>query len=296
MADTPTDPPDAETDADAPASAAAAAAESDREAEADTEAADTSARPAPRGRRPAPEAARDEAMVAALDRGRPRVGVFVDLENMAWSPDSANVTFDIARVMAFLERTARPTVRRVYADWSRMRDFRVGLLRAGFEQVQCTYVNATKNALDMQLAVDALEAGLDGGLDAVALVTADSDFGPLARTLRRRGLSVIGIGWAEKAADLYRAQCDVFVDYETLISDRPRRPAPAKPPMPPRPSRPAPRPAAAEDGGAPAADRPFLYDPRGDAAPDADAPETEEDTDGAFASTFETDTGERRGS
>jgi hypothetical protein len=88
----------------------------------------------------------------------------------------------------------------------------------------------------------------------------------------------------------------VFVDYETLISDRPRRPAPAKPPMPPRPSRPAPRPAAAEDGGAPAADRPFLYDPRGDAAPDADAPETEEDTDGAFASTFETDTGERRGS
>jgi hypothetical protein len=240
--------------------------------------------PRPGGRRAAQaESARDAAMTRALDRTRPAVGVFVDLENMAWSPDAANVTFDVGRVMAFLERTSRPVVRRVYADWSRMRDFRTGLLRQGFEQVQCTYVNATKNALDMQMAVDALEAGLDGGLDGVVLVTADSDFGPLARTLRRRGLTVIGIGWAEKAADLYRAQCDVFVDYETLIGDRPHKPSR---PAAPRPARPTPRIAAEEE------DRPFLYDPRG--AEDEESAESGEETE-AFATTFETDTGEKRG-
>lgn len=229
-------------------------------------------------------------LVSALDRSRPAVAVFVDLENMAWSPDTASVPFDLGRMMAYLERSTRPVLRRVYADWSRMRDFRTPFLRHGFEQVQCTYVNATKNAVDMQLAVDALEAVLDAGgaLDGVVLVTADSDFGPLARTLRRRGVAVIGIGWAAKAADLYRSQCDRFVDYETLLSEAPRRSVAARPP------RPSPPPAATTveaEVEAEAAERDFLYDPREDEeTPEDGEPPVEEDY--AF---FETDTGERRG-
>jgi len=239
-----------------------------------------------RGQSPA---GRGPDLAPALDRSRPAVAVFVDLENMAWSPDTASVTFDLGRMMAYLERSTRPVLRRVYADWSRMRDFRTPFLRHGFEQVQCTYVNATKNAVDMQLAVDALEAVLDAGgaLEGVVLVTADSDFGPLARTLRRRGVAVIGIGWAAKAADLYRSQCDRFVDYETLLADAPRRPAAARPP------RPSPPPAAAvvEAAEEEAEDRPFLYDPREDGeTPEDGEPPVEEDY--AF---FETDTGERRG-
>lgn len=240
------------------------------------------------GLRPPAGAARLPDLAPALDRTRPAVAVFVDLENMAWSPDGGAATFDPGRLMAFLERSTRPVLRKVYADWSRMRDFRTVFLRHGFEQVQCTYVNATKNALDMQLAVEALEAAMEarGALEAVVLVTADSDFGPLARTLRRRGVAVIGVGWAAKAADLYRAQCDRFIDYETLLAE-PRRRGPSRPP--PRPPRP---PAAVVEAGEEAEDRPFLYDPReGVAAPDEAEPPPEADD----YAVFETDTGERRG-
>jgi uncharacterized LabA/DUF88 family protein len=248
------------------------------------------------GGRAAPRAAAGRApdLGAALDRSRPALAVFVDLENMAWSPDSASVTFDLGRLMAWLERQGRPVLRKAYADWSRMRDFRTVFLRHGFEQVQCTYVNATKNALDMQLAVDAVEAALDAGdaLAGVVLVTADSDFGPLARTLRRRGVAVIGVGWAAKAADLYRAQCDRFVDYETLLGAAPRRAPQDRPAV-----RPAPRPPRAAAAEPAPGDRPFLYDPREGGAPpdDADAgpAQGEGDEEEGYAF-FETDTGERR--
>jgi len=201
-----------------------------------------------------------------LRDGRPRAGVFVDAENVASGPALGDATFDTARVMAAVEAMARPIVRRAYADWGRLRELRAAFLRHGFDQIQTTYVNATKNALDMQLCCDAMELVLTGApVDVVVLVTGDGDFGPLARALRRHGPLIVGIGWSEKTSDSLRAQCDRFLDYEDL-APVPAVPASRRAPQrPPRERRMIPVPADADD-------RPFLYDPRdGDAADDVAA-------------------------
>ena len=215
------------------------------------------------GRGQAP-AGRGPDLAPALDRSRPAVAVFVDLENMAWSPDTASVTFDLGRMMAYLERSTRPVLRRVYADWSRMRDFRTPFLRHGFEQVQCTYVNATKER--GRHAAGGRRAGGRSWMPAgrwkgVVLVTADSDFGPLApHPQAARGRGDRHRMGRQGGRSLPLPVRPLRVDYETLLADAPRRPAAARPP------RPSPPPAAAvvEAAEEEAEDRPFLYDPRED--------------------------------
>ncbi len=151
----------------------------------------------------------------------PLSAVFVDVENMTVDRDQGIVGFDIDRVMDHVSKDTRPIVRKAYADWSRLRWFREGFLRAGFDQVQTTYVNRSKNTLDMQMCVDALESALLGPeIATVVLVTSDSDFSPLTRTLRRHGKHVIGVGWEAKVNGIFRSHCDLFVPYESLPGDR----------------------------------------------------------------------------
>jgi len=195
---------------------------------------------------------------------RPLAAVFVDVENMASGPALDDAAFEVARIMTAIEAMARPVLRRAYADWGRLRDLRAAFLRHGFDQIQTTYVNATKNALDMQLSCDAMEQVLTGPhVDVVVLVTGDGDFGPLARSLRRHGPLIVGIGWAEKTSDSLRAHCDRFLDYDDLPPApavgpaQPRRPAQAA--RAPRERRMIPMPADADE-------RHFLYDPRDDGA------------------------------
>jgi uncharacterized LabA/DUF88 family protein len=46
---------------------------------------------------------------------------------------------------------------------------------------------------DVALAVDALQAGLDGKIDVAALVSGDGDFVPLVRTLNKQGIRVLAV-------------------------------------------------------------------------------------------------------
>ncbi len=185
---------------------------------------------------------------------------------MALSGGSAPIDFDIGRIMDRVTATSRPIVRRAYADWGKLRTLRGPLLRLGFDQVQTTYVNMSKNTLDMQMCVDALETVLTTEtIAAVFLITGDSDFSPLARTLRKHGRRVVGIGWRDKTNDIFRNHCDEFIDYESLPGPPIRLPSSsaghaARHDRPPRGAerRPAvPLPAAPTS-------RPFLHDPRYD--------------------------------
>lgn len=191
--------------------------------------------------------------------------MFVDFENMTLNGAADPSEFDIGRVMQRVHALSRPIIRRAYADWSRMRGVRTALLRHAFDQVQTTYINQSKNGLDMQMCVDALETALlDEDIAVIFLITADSDFSALARALRRHGREVVGIGWHDKTNDIFRAHCDLFIDYEDLAAVpgareevRPTRALP-----PPRRGRPQ-----AERRGGPArrpaaGQSPFLHDPR----------------------------------
>lgn len=176
----------------------------------------------------------------------PLSAVFVDVENMAVSGPNGLAAFEISRVMSHVEESTRPVLRRAYADWAKLRTFRASLLKSGFDQVQATYMNQSKNGLDMQMSLDALETCLtDKRMEIYYLITADSDFGPLARALRRHGRFVVGVGWREKTNDIFRQHCDLFVDYDELsgqpIAESHPNVEPTPPPerraRPPRPER-----------------------------------------------------------
>ena len=206
---------------------------------------------------------------------RPLAAVFVDAENMAVDGAQGVVDFDVSRLTAYIASRWRPVICRAYADWAKLRTLRTDFLRHAFDQVQTTYMNLTKNSLDMQMCVDALETGLlSADIGVIVLVTADSDFSALARTLRRHRRVVIGIGRRGKASEIFRAHCDEFVDYDALPPDPTKLPRrEARPRRRPPSQRSAPRPSpAARPRVEPST---FLHDPRFD---DADGP-APDDTD-----------------
>lgn len=147
----------------------------------------------------------------------PASAVFVDVENVAFAPRGVPGRFDLALVMDRIGRDSRPILRYAYADWGQHPGFRQMFLHQQFEAVQTSAINAGKNALDIQLAVDAVESVLvDDGPRIVYLLTSDSDFTPLVRTLRRHDRRIIGLGWRAKTNPVWRNHLDDFIAYEDL--------------------------------------------------------------------------------
>jgi hypothetical protein len=149
-----------------------------------------------------------------------------------------------------------PTVRRVYGDWttSCMASWRTVAECCGFQQVQVPRAVTGKNAVDLALAVDAMDL-LFEGLRSFCLVSSDSDYAPLVRRLREAGCFVLGIGHPPVSQMLCEA-CHVFITTDQLhrlrlpktalitaqesqLTTR-EQPAPAKEPSPPLLSQTAP--------------------------------------------------------
>ena len=86
-----------------------------------------------------------------------------------------------------------------------------------------------RNGADIALAIDATNLINTRDLGGICLVSADSDFAPLANHARRRGLAVYGFG-RRHSAKFYRNACTRFYYIEEL------QPSPASPPKGP-PSR-----------------------------------------------------------
>lgn len=68
------------------------------------------------------------------------------------------------------------------------------LMHAG---VEVKYVPMSQSqgekGVDVSLAIDAMEAGMDGKVDVAVLVTGDGDFVPLVRTLMKHGIRVAAV-------------------------------------------------------------------------------------------------------
>jgi uncharacterized LabA/DUF88 family protein len=69
-----------------------------------------------------------------------------------------------------------------------------------------------QKGVDVQLAVDALEAAWSGTVEAIGLVTGDADFVPLANAVRRLGPHVIVLAFANSLADDLRASADRVIE------------------------------------------------------------------------------------
>ena len=95
--------------------------------------------------------------------------------------------------------------------------FRPGLVRAGFEVIDCpTLSGASKNAADIRMVVDALEL-LDHRthFDEFVLASGDSDFTPLLQKLRAEDRRIMIMSPGNMSA-AYTSIADRIVDFEAI--------------------------------------------------------------------------------
>ena len=156
-----------------------------------------------------------------------RVAVFVDVENV--TVDDAAVVF----VAAVARRRGELAVRRAYADWSSPATAapRAVVVRHAFDSVQVTRPGAAKNAVDLRLALDALEVALrHPEIGVVVLVAGDGDYVPLVDKLLEHGKTVVGIGRKASASGRLAKAC---TDYQFLpVAAPPAVPRLARVPTP----------------------------------------------------------------
>ncbi|WP_135820952.1 NYN domain-containing protein [Halostella litorea] len=119
--------------------------------------------------------------------GGTRVGLFVDGPNVLRDEfdvdlddvrDAANEFGDLAITRLYVDEHATP-----------------GLIQAaearGYEVV------VTSGDVDVKLAVDAAAAVVDGGIDALAVASRDTDFKPVVETAGRNGVRTLAIAPGE---------------------------------------------------------------------------------------------------
>lgn len=147
------------------------------------------------------------------------VAVFFDYENIAYSlrnKFNENPNFEV--LMEYCQTFGRVIVAKAYANWSRHPSVVRPLQTAGFHPVQVpTYYG--KNAVDIHLSVEATETLFTKThVDTFLLLTGDSDFIPLARSMRRQGKKVIAVGIEGATSQHLEQAIDELVYYHDLMN------------------------------------------------------------------------------
>ena len=135
-----------------------------------------------------------------LPPGRARLAVPIDAENA--SPRHAGAVFAAAG------RFGEATVRRIYGDFSngRLASWNAPIRRYSIVTCHQPAHARGKNAADIALVIDAMDAMYRERLDGWCLVTSDSEFIRLAQRLREGGFEVYGFGEC-KTPQPFRAAC-----------------------------------------------------------------------------------------
>ena len=140
----------------------------------------------------------ENAFSACGFRGAPfqrlRLAVLIDGDNQALAP--------VENFLKKLPAYGNVTMGRVFGNWSKpafgaWSDF---CRRTGFSARQQHDYVVGKNATDIALVIDAMELAFARNVEGFVLITADSDFTPLAVRLRELGFVVIGAGRAAAAS------------------------------------------------------------------------------------------------
>jgi hypothetical protein len=162
-----------------------------------------------------------------------RSALFIDFEHMPLARDA------IEGWLGWLEdgrfdggQPRRLALKRVYWGAS-AHQFRPVWEAAGFEVVHCDRFDGLANSIDVQMAIDIVEAGCRRRtIDEYILITRDSDFVPVLRRLRERGKRTAFVVDESRSTihSTYRAHADVLIptrelgaarDYIRLETDAP---------------------------------------------------------------------------
>jgi uncharacterized protein (TIGR00288 family) len=151
------------------------------------------------------------------------LAVFCDFENIAIGVrDSRYAQFDIRKVLERLLLKGSIVVKKAYCDWDRYKEFKSAMHEAAFELIEIPHVRQSgKNSADIRMVVDALDlCYTKSHVDTFVIVSGDSDFSPLVSKLRENNKKVIGVGVKNSTSDLLTANCDEFIYYDNLVTEK----------------------------------------------------------------------------
>ncbi|REJ73374.1 MAG: NYN domain-containing protein [Acidobacteria bacterium] len=139
---------------------------------------------------------------------------------------------EIAPLIEFMENTFGPvSVRRAYANWARegLEDLQRELLDLGVEMVHVPKRTrrSKKNGADILLTADAVECLLlRPFIEVFAVVSGDSDIGPLVNKLKSHGKTVVVIGPDRRSTARHVIElADRFKFYDDIVATT--KPSPA---------------------------------------------------------------------
>jgi len=139
-----------------------------------------------------------------------------------WDVENVNPGNDISFMEGFKEylmQYGRLTVAQAFADWTHSSVKKIASLLSE-HHFELIHVPASrKNSADMSLITYGIELALQYPTIAIfLLITGDSDFRPLVKSLRRSGKKTVIICDMKTAREDFLILADDFIDYRTLRS------------------------------------------------------------------------------
>jgi len=177
------------------------------------------------------------------DIAEPRVAVYIDFDNIVISQYDAvhgrgaftkerarnasgkavdrltQATVNIGAVLDFASSFGPVAISRAYADWSAPVNTRYQnqLVDRAVDLTQMFPTSGSKNGADIRLAIDVVEDLFRlPDITHVVIVAGDSDYIPLAQTVRRLGRVVVGIGVVGSTSQAFKNATDEFSFYHDL--------------------------------------------------------------------------------
>lgn len=148
-----------------------------------------------------------------------KIALLIDCENA--KPDS------IDGILGELAEKGTIHIRRAYGNWKNQAGWETKLHPFAIQPIQQFAYTKGKNAVDMGMAIDAMDLLYTESVDCFALVTSDSDFTPLVLKLLSKGKMVLGFG-ESKTPDPFKRACSVFIHTDNFREPTEENPAPER--------------------------------------------------------------------
>ncbi len=148
---------------------------------------------------------------------RARIGADAE-KNIALLIDADNASPDhLDEVLLVLGELGTINVRRAYGNWAKASLKNWGTLTGlhSIVPMQQFDVVKGKSATDMRMTIDAMDLLYRGHVHGFGIMSSDSDFMPLAVSIKQDGLPVYGFGTA-KTPEAFREACTRFIDVGAL--------------------------------------------------------------------------------
>ena len=147
------------------------------------------------------------------------IALLIDCENA--KPAS------IDGILGELAEKGTINIRRAYGNWKNQAGWEEKLHPFAIQPIQQFAYTKGKNAIDMCMAIDAMDLLYTEKVDCFALVTSDSDFTPLVQKLLSKAKTVIGFG-ESKTPEPFKKACSVFIHTDNFKEASAENPVPSR--------------------------------------------------------------------